>query len=79
MVKIALCLTGQPRFVGECYQNIYENLIRPNGIEDVFAHIWFNKEMCNKSYKYGGAGGWEHQRISEISPELVQYFYNNYF
>jgi hypothetical protein len=75
MVKIALCLTGQPRFVSECYPYIYENLIRPNGIEDVFAHIWFNKEMCNKSYKYGGAGGWEHQRISELSLDMINYYY----
>jgi len=75
MVKIALCLSGQPRFVSECYPSIYENIIRPNGIEDVFAHIWFNEEMCDKPYKYGGAGGWEHQRISKLSPHMINYFY----
>ncbi|ATZ80608.1 hypothetical protein BMW23_0561 [Bodo saltans virus] len=40
-MKIALCLSGLPRFVEEAYTNIFENLIEPNNA-DVFLHTWTN-------------------------------------
>lgn len=40
-MKIALCFSGQPRFIGRCYQNIRDNILGPNGFPDVYVHTWF--------------------------------------
>lgn len=67
MRKIAVCLSGQPRFVKECYPGIYNNLISPNNA-DVFIHTWqYDETEANHPYKFGGDGGWKHQRINKFS------------
>ncbi len=70
-MKIALCFCGQPRFVEEVAALIKENVIQNYDV-DVFAHLWFDKELQTKPYKYGGAGGWKHQK--ELLPFLQQIF-----
>ena len=61
-MKIALCFSGQPRFVNEC-----SPLIRNNDIQDyneeVFAHVWFDDDLQNKPYKHGHNSQWHNQRI----------------
>jgi len=48
-MKIAICFSGQPRFIKECCDGIKNNIINVNGSEiDVFVHTWFNDDMCNK-------------------------------
>lgn len=74
-MKIAICFSGQPRFVSECSQTILENVIQQYDV-DVFAHLWFDDDLLNKPYKYGGDGGWEHQRISPTAIEDFQRIYN---
>lgn len=44
-MKVALCLSGQPRSVKECYDYIANNLINPNSIEDIFIHLWWRPEF----------------------------------
>lgn len=44
-MKIALCFSGEPRFIEECYPFISENLIKPNSIEDIFIHTWYSDEI----------------------------------
>lgn len=61
-VKIALCFSGQPRFVEEVYPFIKQNVISNYDV-DIFAHLWFDDDLCNKPYKYGGTGNWKNQRI----------------
>jgi hypothetical protein len=61
-MKIALCFSGQPRFVSECSEYIKQNVIRDYDV-DVFAHLWFDEELQSKPYKYGGSGNWVNQRI----------------
>jgi len=61
-MKVALCLSGQPRFVKEVAPYIVENLCQGYDV-DVFFHLWFDEDLQTKPYKYGGAGGWENQRI----------------
>ena len=61
-MKIALCFSGQPRFINECSQLIKSNVIQNYDI-DVFAHLWFDNDLQTKPYKYGGNSDWEHQRI----------------
>lgn len=62
-MKTAVCLSGQPRFLEECYESIYNNVILPNSA-DVFMHVWSYKDI-DEPYKFGGSGGWKQQRISD--------------
>ena len=61
-MRIALCFSGQPRFVSEVSQLIKANVIGEYDV-DVFAHLWFDEDLQTKPYKYGGDGGWKDQRI----------------
>ena len=49
MTKIALCLSGQPRFVEQAFPNIYKTLIEPNN-PDVFYHCWHDGESPGKKF-----------------------------
>ena len=51
-MKIALCFSGQPRFVNECAPLIKANVIQDYNV-DVFAHLWFDDDLQTKPYKYG--------------------------
>ena len=54
-MKIALCISGQPRKAVETYPYIYENIIKPNNA-DVFLHIHFdnNNLYIEKSHLDNG-------------------------
>lgn len=41
-MKVALCLSGQPRCYRDSFPFIYKNIIEPNNA-DVFFHTWFDK------------------------------------
>ena len=43
-MKVALCLSGQPRCAEETFPFIYENIIKPNNA-DVFIHMNFSKKQ----------------------------------
>jgi len=45
-MKIALCLSGQPRFIDEGYDQLYTNLLSKYSV-DVFVHCWWSPEMSN--------------------------------
>jgi hypothetical protein len=49
-MKIAICFSGQPRFVSECYSGIKSNIIEPNRNHDIdiFVHTWFSDEISEK-------------------------------
>lgn len=74
-MKIALCFSGQPRFVSECSEYIKQNVIRDYDV-DVFAHLWFDEDLQSKPYKYGGDGNWINQRIPQNTIEEFQQIYN---
>jgi hypothetical protein len=42
MEKIALCLYGHFRCFDQCWPNLYNNLIKPNNITDIFAVAWID-------------------------------------
>lgn len=60
-MKLAICFSGQPRFIKEVSPFIINNVIGDNDV-DVFAHLWFDEDLQNKPYKYGG-NDWKEQRI----------------
>jgi len=47
-IKIALCLSGQPRFFERGYEFIKKNIIDPNDNVDIFTHLWFDKSDVGK-------------------------------
>lgn len=65
-MKLALCFSGQPRFVKDCSDLILKNVIQHYDV-DVFAHLWFDENLQTKPYKYGGNGDWQKQRISNTA------------
>jgi len=75
VMKIALCFSGQPRFIERVAPYIKENVIGDYEV-DVFAHLWFDEDLQTKPYKYGGSGGWVKQRISSNAIEEFEKIYN---
>jgi hypothetical protein len=49
-MKIALCLSGQPRGLPDSYNFLKDNLIEPNNITDVFIHSWFDSSFIGKPF-----------------------------
>jgi len=49
-MKCALLISGQPRNVYECFNNIQQNLLFPNN-PDIFVHTWIDPDMVGKTYK----------------------------
>ena len=46
-MKVAVCISGQPRNVQSTYPLIYENLIEPNNA-DVFVHSWIDPNFIGR-------------------------------
>lgn len=49
--KIALCLSGQPRYVSIGYEYIKKHLLDKYDV-DVFVHTWFDVENVNKQFEF---------------------------
>ena len=47
-MEIAICFSGQPRFLNECYENIHKNLIEGYDV-DVYAHGWWDESYKGKT------------------------------
>lgn len=69
-MKIALCLSGQPRFVDEVAPFILKNVCDGYDV-DTFIHFWFDEKLQTEPYKFGecGKGEWHNQRISSDAIE----------
>lgn len=66
-MKIALCLSGQPRFVQEVAPYIIQNVCSGYDV-DVFVHIWFDEDLLNGPYKIGAKNDeWVNQRLDKNS------------
>ena len=64
-MRIALLLSGQPRFVKEVAPIILANVIGDYNV-NTFCHFWFDDKLQSEPYKYGecNKGEWHKQRIS---------------
>lgn len=49
-LNIALVLSGQPRGIPESLSQIKDKLITPNGVKDVFLHMWYDPELSGKPF-----------------------------
>lgn len=81
-MKIALCLSGQPRYLNEGYSGIYENILSKYS-PDIFVHTWWDKSMENKkmdlpsSLSYNRTYYWQNNTLDLIkslySPKVLFY------
>lgn len=46
-MRIAVCLSGQPRFLDNGYQQIFEKIISKYNDVDFFIHTWWNDDELN--------------------------------
>ena len=49
-MKIALCLSGQPRGLPLSLEIVKDKLITPNNITDVFIHTWYDSSCDNQPF-----------------------------
>lgn len=64
-MRIALCISGEPRRLSENIKNLMEGLVTPSGITDVFIHSWFDEKLVGESFysaqpgHIGNMGTWD--------------------
>tara|TARA_Y100000034_G_C6852947_1_gene387171 strand:- start:81 stop:986 length:906 start_codon:yes stop_codon:yes gene_type:complete len=63
-MKIALCLSGQPRNLDECYPYIQKALLENNDV-DVFAHIWWDDDYEGKTYMWHSSAKFPNEDLSK--------------
>lgn len=69
-MKIALCLSGQPRYIDEGYKHIYKHIIKVYN-PDIFVHTWWDKTYIGKKFSFSPhasdrSGKWDNNTISYI-------------
>lgn len=50
-MKIALCLSGQPRYVAKGYESLKTQLLEKHDV-DVYGHFWWNPEHLDKPFRF---------------------------
>ena len=66
MTKIALCYSGRPRSVLECFENHREHFLLGQNNVDVFAHLWFDENLTGSNFRSDvGQGTWPDSRIKD--------------
>jgi hypothetical protein len=78
-MKIAICFSGQPRFVSECYQGIKYNLIEANRDHhiDIFVHTWFSEEISEKILYHNEFSSFSGEaKIKKTAVEEIKELYN---
>jgi len=66
MTRIALCYSGRPRSILECYENHKKNFRLGQDDVDVFAHLWFDETLTGSQFRTDvGQGTWPDSDIKE--------------
>jgi hypothetical protein len=81
-MKIALCLSGQPRYIDVGYRNIYENILSKYDC-DTFIHTWWDESKIGDKFdisekmSYNRNCKWEENTIDKIedlyNPKLIHF------
>lgn len=69
-MKIALCISGQPRGLQKNIPRLLEGLIKPSGIEDIFIHTWFDESLIGS--KFNSAQPGQSGNIGAFAPDTVE-------
>lgn len=70
-MKIALCLSGQPRVVEVGYQKLYNTILKNNDV-DVFVHTWFDPENLSTQSVIPG------RESHTLAPDAIDKLFNLY-
>ncbi len=76
MKKIAICLSGQPRYISDGYLNLNREILSKYDV-DFFIHTWFDPNYVGSKFdfsplnSYNRSGIWEINTIEKIN-ELYQ-------
>ena len=78
-MRVALCLSGQPRALKENIKSIKENFIDPYDA-DVFSHFWFDKRDVGKTFSNKPIYDAVHKRhnklkLHENAKEIIEDLY----
>jgi hypothetical protein len=68
-MRVALCLSGQPRFIERAFPSISEHLIKPNNA-DVFFHAWYHQDLLGQRFVTNKNGIPEDDLGSTYSKEI---------
>jgi len=64
MTRIALCYSGRPRSILECYNNHVQYFGLGNSNVDVFAHLWFDQNLVGTNFRNDvNQGTWPDESI----------------
>lgn len=81
-MKIALCISGQPRGLHVNIQRLLDGLVKPSGIEDIFIHTWFDEALVGVPFnsaqpgQSGKVGTWAYNTIElleALNPKALLY------
>jgi hypothetical protein len=66
MTRIALCYSGRPRSILECYDNHKKYFGLGQDNVDVFAHLWFDDDLVGSQFRSDvGQGTWPDSSIKK--------------
>jgi len=75
-MKIALCLSGQPRYLNEGFEQIYKNILSKHSV-DVFAHTWWDDGMGSKKMILSDKLSYDRNYIwKKNTIELIKEYYS---
>jgi hypothetical protein len=74
-MKVALCLSGQPRYIDHIVPLIKNFLMKDNG-PDVFFHTWFDKNDVDKLY--GSSIPSQDGKLGSAHPDTIQIFEDSF-
>ena len=70
-MKIALCFSGNIRFLQECYPDIKKYLIDNNEV-DIYAHLWWDSSYKGKIFRFHSADRFEDRDLDLEFIELYK-------
>lgn len=78
-MKIALCLSGQPRYLHHGYQSLCQHFFEPNKHHeiDVFVHTWYDKDDVDQYFTSAQEG--QTHMVGKMLPDsdvLLEKMYN---
>ena len=71
-MKVALCLSGQPRVVDIGFSKLRQSILQHNSDVDVFIHTWFDQENLSTNSIIPGRES--HRLDPNAINKLVQYY-----
>ena len=75
-MKIAICFSGEPRFVNECFPLIKKNIIDVNDNIDFFIHTWFSDDIVDKKLYTNSISSFGESTIKKDVIEDINRLYN---